>query len=191
MSINKETLKEKALTKIIKLLDLTKPVPFDLPADIRNLVEERLRETTRIIENWVIKTFVSKGIVLPSGKRHGFHSHGYTLDTPSTYLTHACYWFGKEHGFVYQDMDIDMPEYSNYYLGKPHGPFLCQITQSGTLKYKNYQYGNCIYEKLINLDDDYWDERNNAIKGPDGIFLVEISRIPVLYSAGVIIHPPY
>ena len=178
------TLQDRTLVLLIKTLDLTKPLPNEIPLDVRVLIENRLRKTLQTIENWLIKTFVSKGVTLPSGKRHGMHVHGDSPQTPQCYYRYSCYWFGKKHGLIYHDMDIDPPEYLNYYLDVEHGPFLYPVNQSGGMKRKDYEYGECTHEKYIDPEDDDWDDRFDAIMGTEETFLITISRVPVLRIAG-------
>ena len=139
--MQKGTFKDRSLVLLIKTLDLTKPLPDEIPVDIKNLIQERLQDSVRTIENWLIKTFISKGITLRSGKKHGLHICGDAPWTPSYYYRYTCFWFGKEHGYQFCENDNDPPEELNYHLGVEHGLQSYPTSQYGDMESENYNHG--------------------------------------------------
>ena len=182
------TLTHLALVATIRTLDLTSLGKSDIPADIQALIHAHLRKTVQTIENFLIKTFVSPGVMLRSGSsgspgiRHGYHAYGEYPWTPRSLFDHTCFWFGKEHGLSISFMDDDPPIIRNYRLGHRRGPEFYPVNIQGDMQYQEVQDNTTVHYEPIVAAEDMCNREFRAITGEpfDQSFLQQVSRVPVV-----------
>jgi hypothetical protein len=110
------------------------------------------------IEEWLIRNALARYTQAKfeytkeeRSKFHGFVFHPHYLKSI------AFYWFGKQHGYVQEDNELDSDAYVWYYLDKRNGPCLVQTSRNGEQTHNFYDMGEPVEEEtyILQWGDDY------------------------------------